>query len=61
VLQAGIRRLASTGRIDLRTEISYVLHQFRNVGGGYEPETTTIKVVERPPAISVPGYRPAAS
>jgi glucosyl-3-phosphoglycerate synthase len=59
VLQAGIRRLASTGRVELRTEISHVLHQFRNVGGGYEPETTTIKVVERPPAATVPGYRPA--
>ena len=59
VLQAGIRRLASTGRVELSTEISHVLHQFRNVGGGYEPETTTIKVVERPPAASVPGYRPA--
>jgi glucosyl-3-phosphoglycerate synthase len=58
VLQAGVRRLASSGRIELRTEISHVIHQFRNVGGGYEPEASTIRVVERPPAVSVPGYRP---
>ena len=61
VLQAGIRRLASTDRIDMRTQISHVMHQFRNVGGGYEPETTTIRVVERPPAVTVPGYRPGGA
>jgi glucosyl-3-phosphoglycerate synthase len=59
ILQTAMRRLASTGRIELRTELSHVLHQFRNLGEVYAPETSTIRVVERPPAASIPGHRPA--
>jgi glucosyl-3-phosphoglycerate synthase len=59
ILQTAMRRLVSTGRIELRTELSHLLHQFRNLGEVYAPETSTIRVVERPPAASIPGYRPA--
>jgi glucosyl-3-phosphoglycerate synthase len=59
ILQTAMRRLGSTGRIALYSELSQVLHQFRNLGEGYSPETSTIQVVERPPAAAMPAYRPA--
>ena len=57
ILQTAMRRLASTGRIELYADLCQVFHQFRNLGEGYSPETATIRVVERPPPASMPGYR----
>jgi glucosyl-3-phosphoglycerate synthase len=61
ILQTAMRRLDSTGRIDMHSELSQFLHQFRNLGEGYSPETSMIRVVERPPAATMSGYRPARS
>jgi glucosyl-3-phosphoglycerate synthase len=57
IIQAALARLASTGRIDIRTELGKVLYQFKTVDGGYEPEPWLIDIKERPPASTVPGYR----
>ncbi len=58
VLQAAVARLRSEGRIELRGELGGVLHQFDPLPGGYRPVSTTIRVGERPPAASLPEYRP---
>jgi glucosyl-3-phosphoglycerate synthase len=57
VLQAGLLRLASLGRIEVHTDLHRTLHQFRNVGEGYRPERTSVEIGERPPAITRPEYR----
>lgn len=57
VLQAAFLRLQSTGRVQLEAEMSRVLHQFRPLAEGYQPEAATVAVRERPPAASEPRYR----
>jgi glucosyl-3-phosphoglycerate synthase len=59
ILQVAVNRLAALGRIELCTELSNVLYQFKSVDGTYEPEPWLIEVKERPPANTVPGYRSA--
>jgi len=61
VLQTAFMRLESLGRVELHEELGRVLHQFRNVDGGYVPEPVPVRIAERPPAATVPGYRPSAS
>lgn len=57
VLQAVLLRLRSTERLDLRQPPSTVLRQFvRGEDGGLRAEPSTIEIVERPPAASVPEY-----
>jgi glucosyl-3-phosphoglycerate synthase len=56
ILQVAVTRLASLGRIDLRTDLHNILYQFKSVDGTYEAEPWLIEVKERPPANTVPGY-----
>ena len=56
VLQTAFHRLASTGRIDLRTTPSPGLIQFEHDGESYRMQPSLIEVRERPPAITVSGY-----
>ena len=60
VLEAGLLRLASLGRVELRTELHRTLHRFRNLGEGYRPESTSVVIGERPPAASMPEFRPSS-
>jgi glucosyl-3-phosphoglycerate synthase len=58
VLEAAVLKLREQGRMDLRDPPGTVLHQFEPEDGGYRPETTEIPIRERPPAVSLPEYRP---
>ena len=58
VLEAAVLKLREQGRMDLRDPPGSVLHQFEPDDGGYRPETTEIPIRERPPAVSLPEYRP---
>jgi glucosyl-3-phosphoglycerate synthase len=60
VLQAGLLRLESLGRVEVRAELHRTLNQFQNLGEGYRPEPTSIEIGERPPAASRPEYRASA-
>ncbi len=55
VLQTAMRRLASSGRVDLRTRLDLGLYLFDAVDGAYRMEPSLVEVRERPPAISVAG------
>jgi glucosyl-3-phosphoglycerate synthase len=57
VLQTAFLRLRSLGRMQLHGDMERVFHQFVLEPGGYEPQASLIEVRERPPAVSVPGYR----
>jgi glucosyl-3-phosphoglycerate synthase len=61
VLQTALARLSSLGRIELRAPLHPQLHQFVSGGGEYRIDPTEIEVVERPPAVSVLGYRGTTS
>jgi glucosyl-3-phosphoglycerate synthase len=56
VLQAILRRLVSTGRIDLHKPPAPGLLQFEYDGRQYRLQPSLIEVRERPPAITVAGY-----
>jgi glucosyl-3-phosphoglycerate synthase len=58
VLEAGVMKLRSLGRLQLAEEPGTILHQFVLEAGGYRPDSTEILVRERPPAASFPEYRP---
>lgn len=58
VLHAGMRRLARSGRLDGALPEAEGLFQFESSNGNYEMRSTGIEVRERPPAITVEGYRP---
>jgi glucosyl-3-phosphoglycerate synthase len=57
VLQAAFLRLRSLGRMELYGDMERFFHQFAGGPDGYEPHASLIEVRERPPAVSVPGYR----
>ena len=59
VLEAAIMKLREQGRLQLRDEPGTILHQFELEDGEYQPESTEIPIRERPPAASLPEYRPA--
>ena len=56
VIQAAMLRLQSLGRMELRGDMERLYHQF-TLG---ERQTSLIEVRERPPAASLPAYRPSA-
>jgi glucosyl-3-phosphoglycerate synthase len=58
VLHAGMRRLARSGRLDGTLPAAEGLFQFEPSNGDYEMRSTGIEVRERPPAVTVEGYRP---
>jgi glycosyltransferase involved in cell wall biosynthesis len=55
VLQTAMRRLASSGRVELRTRLDLGLYLFESFEGAYRMEPSLIDVRERPPAVSVAG------
>jgi glycosyltransferase involved in cell wall biosynthesis len=55
VLQTAVRRLASSGRIELRSRMDLGLYLFEALDGAYRMEPSLIDVRERPPAVSVAG------
>jgi glucosyl-3-phosphoglycerate synthase len=55
VLQTAVRRLASSGRIELRSRMDLGLYLFESLDGAYRMEPSLIDVRERPPAVSVAG------
>jgi glucosyl-3-phosphoglycerate synthase len=55
VLQTAMRRLVSSGRIELHSRMDLGLYLFESLGGSYRMEPSLIDVRERPPAISVAG------
>ena len=57
VLQTALGRLVSTGRMDLRALPNPGLVQFEHDGEAYRMQPSLIEVRERPPAVSVSGYR----
>lgn len=57
ILHVVLRRLESTGRLDLRTERGRTLYQFVRQDGELAMQGHEIDVGERPPAASVPEYR----
>jgi hypothetical protein len=50
-----VRRLASSGRIELRSRMDLGLYLFESLDGAYRMEPSLIDVRERPPAVSVAG------
>jgi hypothetical protein len=55
VLQTAMRRLSSTGRVELRTRMDLGLYLFEVLDGVYRMEPSLVDVRERPPAVSVAG------
>jgi glycosyltransferase involved in cell wall biosynthesis len=55
VLQTAMRRLVSSGRMELRSRMDLGLYLFESLDGSYRMEPSLIDVRERPPAISVAG------
>ena len=60
VLQTAFLRLQSLGRVELRGDMERLYHQYVLGAEGYERETSLIEVRERPPAATIPAYRPPA-
>jgi glucosyl-3-phosphoglycerate synthase len=58
VLEAAIMKLRESGRLELREPPGDVLHQFVPDDFGYRPDPARIPIRERPPAASLPEYRP---
>ncbi len=58
VLEAAVMKLRAQGRLQLSEEPGNILHQFVLDGGAYRPDSAEILVRERPPASSLPEYRP---
>lgn len=56
VLQAAIRRLVAAGRITLAEELRTSYLQMRQEGDARELERTDLKLIERPPAATIPEY-----
>ena len=56
VLQAAVARLESLGRIEVHGELGRVLHQFTPLAEGYQAQSSSIQIGERPPAASLPEY-----
>ncbi len=56
VMQAVVRRLESTGRIDLHMQLGPLLYQFDRQDDGYRMESSSVHVGERPPAETLPEY-----
>ena len=62
IIQVALRRLEADGRIHLRGPLNPTMAQFsRAPGSTRTPEVTTydVELVERPPMVTVPGYRAA--
>jgi glucosyl-3-phosphoglycerate synthase len=57
ILQVILRRLESTGRLDLRTELGRTLYQFVRRDGELAMQGHEIEVGERPPMAGLPEYR----
>jgi glucosyl-3-phosphoglycerate synthase len=55
VLQTAMRRLSSSGRIELRTRMDLGIYLFEVLDGTYRMEPSLVVVPERPPAFSVAG------
>ncbi len=58
VLEAALLKLQEHGRLQLTEPPGVVLHQFVPQEHGYRPATSEIPIRERPPAASIPEYRP---
>jgi glucosyl-3-phosphoglycerate synthase len=56
VLQTALRRLESSGRVDLHAEPGVRLNQFEQDADGYRMHSSQVRVDERPAANSVAGY-----
>jgi glycosyltransferase involved in cell wall biosynthesis len=56
VLQTGLNRMSSTGRVELRTRPGVGLVQYEQDTSGYRMQPSLIEVRERPPAVTVAGY-----
>jgi hypothetical protein len=57
VLQAVFKRLDSDGKVELKSEPETVYNTIKRKGGKYLVTETEIKVVERPPMITIAEYR----
>lgn len=58
ILQAAFLRLRAEDRGVLRDDLNLLFHQFGEPdGSSHEADLSFIRVQERPPAITVPGYR----
>jgi hypothetical protein len=55
VLQTAMRRLVSSGRLELHSRMDLGLYLFDALEGAYRMEPSLIDVRERPPAVSVAG------
>jgi glucosyl-3-phosphoglycerate synthase len=58
IQQAILTRLVRQGRLSVDGEWSTVLHQFTNRERDYRMTPHELPCVDRPPMVSVPGYRP---
>jgi glucosyl-3-phosphoglycerate synthase len=58
VLEAAVMKLQQLGRLEVREPLGSVLRQFVPEATGYRPETADIPIRERPPAMTLPEYRP---
>jgi glucosyl-3-phosphoglycerate synthase len=58
VLQAAVTKLREQGRLSVHEPLVSLLHQFVPEEHGYRAETADIPILERPPAASLPEYRP---
>jgi glucosyl-3-phosphoglycerate synthase len=56
ILQAAIIRLSGQGRVAVSGEMNHTLHQFRKKLSEYHVEMSVTEVLERPAAVTVPGY-----
>jgi glucosyl-3-phosphoglycerate synthase len=58
VLQAAVTKLREQGRVEVHEPLGSLLHQFVPEEHGYRARTADIPIRERPPAASLPEYRP---
>jgi glycosyltransferase involved in cell wall biosynthesis len=59
ILHVAVRRLESTDRLGLRTELGQTMYQFVRRGGTLTVQPHEIEIGERPPVASLPEYRPS--
>lgn len=56
ILQAALHRLETSGRVRLRDEPETLYRQLRKEGHDYALESRDIRILERPPAATMPEY-----
>lgn len=57
VIRTALKRLEGSDRAAIKVEMHRELLQFAKENGDYRATTSTIEVIERPPAASLPEYR----